>query len=129
VKKGVIILLSIVIVSLSFKDFFTYAHFYLNNNFIVNNICINRNTPEVECNGKCYLKKSIKENQEQEKKIPNPAKEKKSNFVFFPISKNLLSNTSTEENSQQLINFFIHNYSFSYHKEIFHPPPLIFSFI
>jgi hypothetical protein len=35
--------------------------FWLNQTYIIENLCINRQKPELACNGKCYLKKKIKE--------------------------------------------------------------------
>ena len=32
----------------------------LNQNFIIENLCINRDKPELECNGKCHLQKQLK---------------------------------------------------------------------
>ena len=89
-KKVISISLSALILFLTVKDLLTYAQFFINQDFISNNLCINRDKPEKMCHGKCYLKKSIQENQEQEKKIPNPVKDKNSEIVFFSESKVLI---------------------------------------
>ncbi len=61
------ILLSTLILILATKDIGTYVAFKLNQSFIADNWCININKPKVNCCGKCFLKKEIKENQESEK--------------------------------------------------------------
>lgn len=125
-NKGVAILLCIIITSLTFKDLFTYANFYINNSSIIKNFCINRSSPELKCNGKCYLKKSLKENQEKEKEVPNPAKEKKSNLILLPIPKALHMSSSYKFSDKKGLSFYHESdYLFSYHKEIFHPPQVI----
>lgn len=37
-----------------------YASYFANYNYIVDHLCVNRNHPEMHCNGKCQLKKMIK---------------------------------------------------------------------
>ena len=121
-KKLIVIFLSMVLLSLSFKDLIIHAHFYLNRSFIAKSFCVNLNNPELSCHGKCYLKKSIKENQEQENKLPNPTEEKNINNLFISVYVNLfISNTREDyKNKATFINSTF--YSFTYLKEIFRPP-------
>lgn len=37
------------------------AHFKLNQDFIVQEFCINKSLPELECHGKCHLNKELKQ--------------------------------------------------------------------
>lgn len=48
---------------------FPFLEYYANYEYIVTVLCINQDKPELECNGKCHLKKSLKEqtNEEQSK--------------------------------------------------------------
>jgi len=58
--------------------------YYANYNYIVTELCENKDKPFLECNGKCYLAKEIKkvnhDNHEHESNLP------KINFGDFPIS-------------------------------------------
>jgi hypothetical protein len=38
----------------------------LRKDYIIQNFCINKNRPELHCDGKCYLAQKIKANQEKE---------------------------------------------------------------
>lgn len=45
-----------------------YLGFEANQNYIAKELCINRDKPEMHCNGKCYLMKKLKQAQEKEQK-------------------------------------------------------------
>ena len=79
--------------SLLWKDVaaFTWnVHFYANQQELAENFCVNRNKPQLLCNGKCYLADQLKqimqeEQQQKEKPIVPPMKLKDSEyFPTFP---------------------------------------------
>lgn len=41
-----------------------YIDYAINKDYIVSNLCINRYSPQSNCDGKCYLEKQIQENAE-----------------------------------------------------------------
>ncbi len=45
-----------------------YLDYELRREFIIQNYCVNKNRPELECNGKCYLSRRIAAVREQEEK-------------------------------------------------------------
>lgn len=45
-----------------------YLDFEIRRDYIVKNLCINRNRPQMHCDGKCYLAKKIAALDEQEKR-------------------------------------------------------------
>ena len=45
-----------------------YLDFEIRRDYIVANLCVNRNRPMMNCNGKCYLAKRIAALEEQEKR-------------------------------------------------------------
>lgn len=45
-----------------------YLDFEIRRDYIAANLCINKNRPKLNCNGKCYLAKKLKALEEQEKK-------------------------------------------------------------
>ncbi len=45
-----------------------FLDYQLRKDFIVRNYCINKNRPEMNCDGKCYLAKQIKKAQENDEK-------------------------------------------------------------
>ena len=47
-----------------------YISFKINQEFITKVFCTNKEKPELKCNGKCHLKKEIKNTEEKKKKAP-----------------------------------------------------------
>ena len=123
-KKAAVISLAVLIASLNFKDLFTYLEFYLNRDYIACNLCINLNDPAAMCYGSCFLKKSLKANQEQEQKYPFAKKEERSNTVYLPIARSALCSFSSAQNHTQITGHPGSLYSFTYLTDIFHPPSL-----
>jgi len=50
--------------------------FKIHQDFIAEVLCINRDQPELQCNGQCHLQEKLSEQQEQEQQAPNRAEEK-----------------------------------------------------
>lgn len=46
----------------------TVAYFNINRNYIAKVLCENRDRPQLNCNGKCYLAKKLKQQQEKKDK-------------------------------------------------------------
>ncbi len=97
-KIGSIILsiaLSILILFSSFRVTITYAYYELDPIGFIERLCENKDTPELQCNGKCHLKKVAENNSEnqQEPAKSNTLKEitlyvvKKIEFSLLKISK------------------------------------------
>ena len=46
----------------------TVAYFHVNRNYIARVLCENRDRPQLNCNGKCYLAKKLKQQQDKKDK-------------------------------------------------------------
>lgn len=68
--------------SILFK-LFVYAEFKSNQAYIAATLCENRDRPELNCQGKCYLMKKLKDAEDKEKKQENQAQKKASVDLFF----------------------------------------------
>ncbi len=81
-KKIAIILFSISILG---KPLYPIAEYITNYDYIVNNLCENKNKPALNCDGKCYLSKLLA--QESKQNEENPFGEKQSQtevqHIFF----------------------------------------------
>jgi hypothetical protein len=62
---------------------FVYAEFKSNQAYIAATLCENRDRPELNCEGKCYLMKKLKAAEDKEKKQENQAQKKASVDLFF----------------------------------------------
>ncbi len=99
--------------------------FGINQDFIAEMLCVNKDKPNTTCNGKCYLSEQLKKVEEQkEKQAPNPnPKEEKLEVLYYYenpraylkiIAGNYLMKINTAYKNKL--------YSFTFVVDIFHPP-------
>ncbi|QNK61176.1 hypothetical protein H7F33_11385 [Pedobacter sp. PAMC26386] len=62
------ILLLLCSVSLNLSGLFVFAGFEMNQGYIAKELCVNKDKPQLHCNGKCYLMKKLKQAEEKEQK-------------------------------------------------------------
>jgi hypothetical protein len=80
VRRLSFILLASAILLHSFSGLLTIAGYEININYISRTLCENRHNPSLHCNGKCYLKKELKKEKEQ-----NPASSPKEKQEITPL--------------------------------------------
>jgi len=66
VKNTIAILLAVLILSVSMKDLAIYALFKANQEYLAENVCLNRFTPDDLCYASCVLTATIQNNQENQ---------------------------------------------------------------
>lgn len=102
----------------TFSTFIIQADFYMNRSFIAKNLCVNKDKPMMHCNGKCYLTKKLK--QQQQEQTPVSRTEKFDIQPFFVPKVFLLKNTYTVLQHHYFIED--ENTLSSFSRFIFHPP-------
>ncbi len=60
----------------------TILSFYMNQAYIAENLCVNRDKPQLHCNGKCHLAKKMSEEDRRDQERPD-RKMDNSNEVFY----------------------------------------------
>lgn len=121
-KFGAIIitsLLSLLVLSNSLTVSLTYAHYELDPLGFIKSYCINIDQPELECNGKCHLKK-VTETNSEDSKVPTSI----INFEELVMLFNMPSSyyiSSTQPKSKQHI-FYENHYEYLSYSDCFHPP-------
>ncbi|WP_337043918.1 hypothetical protein [Emticicia sp. 17c] len=96
----------------------------LRKDFIIKNYCVNKNRPELHCDGKCFLAKKIKTETEKEEQSALQ------NFIYKLLEINSFGNQNsfTFDNVTEISEFPANNYLFttkatiSFSSSIFHPP-------
>lgn len=78
-KAVVNILLFLLIVMHTTKSIVTFVSFKWNQEYIAETYCENKQRPKLACDGKCYLKKQIEQQQKSEE---NPLLPKKGQYIF-----------------------------------------------
>lgn len=67
-RSFTIVLLAFTILSANFSRLFVFAGFELNREYIAEELCVNKEKPELACHGKCFLADKLKQAAEKEKK-------------------------------------------------------------
>lgn len=98
-----------------------YFNFWFNQDFIAENLCENREKPQLECNGMCHLKKELNKDDERKQQdnkqqvevmlfIPSESSYEIEKTEFFLIER---QRNYSSVLSQKTIEF---------HSSVFHPP-------
>ena len=66
--RFIAILLLMCSVSVNLSGLFVFAGFEMNQGYIAKELCVNKDKPQLHCNGKCYLMKKLKQAEEKEQK-------------------------------------------------------------
>lgn len=82
VKKISVYLLTLTLLFPIFGNIVIYTQFKANQEQIIKTICVQRKLVNNTCNGRCELQKSLKQFDENEKKMENILKEK-ADFVYL----------------------------------------------
>ncbi|SOE22519.1 hypothetical protein SAMN06298216_2946 [Spirosomataceae bacterium TFI 002] len=127
-KIGVILVVSLVVVK-SLIAPILFVKYQFTKDFIVENFCINKDKPELHCDGQCYLALQIKAVEEQD------GKEAQSEFLSYLLSFQVVLNSSNSifQNTSEMFYFLAKSessyanpfHSQSLHIEVFHPPKVI----
>ena len=101
------------------KPIAPFVEFAINQDYIAEFLCINKDKPEMACGGKCHLMKQL---EKQEKEEP---KQLRIAFEEYPIGFVKVyqkdSNTDLIFLSKKILNQQ-QNYSYLYTSQVFHPP-------
>lgn len=98
---------------------FTYIYYNLDPIGFIEELCENKDTPELQCNGKCHLKKVMETSQQSENK-PIHLIEFKDVILY---SQNISEHEFLSVNlNRSLFDSYINNYKFLVDFPLFHPP-------
>ncbi|MEN9742379.1 MAG: hypothetical protein RLZZ65_184 [Bacteroidota bacterium] len=111
---------------------FWQVKFHLNQTFIINQYCINKNRPEMHCNGQCYLAKQFQKadaqlqskEHEQQQHLNLGAKILNQDFFIEFNSHSNSINSLINRTSQKIVSPSS-IYSLIFSNPIFHPPCMI----
>ena len=105
-----------------------FIEFKINQDFIAEVLCINKDKPMLNCNGKCFLAQKLKKAEEQEKKQTPANKKERLELVYYQnkssVDCTIYSDLFVSKLNTAHVNKF---YEFRFIADIFHPPKLNFS--
>lgn len=94
-----------------------FIGYEVNKDYIAKELCENKDKPKSCCEGSCFLKKELE--QENKQDVP-PLKEKQESVQFFERTKIVQFAGSNEVN--KIIDFYSLTIQPGYLSDIFHPP-------
>ena len=100
-------------------EFAVLVSFKINQDYIAEFLCINRNVPESNCNGCCHLKKELNEQQENKENLPE-SEIKKIEIQYFADESEFSKNKN--KNPKPTSFFYLNNTGILNPDNIFHPP-------
>ena len=119
-QKIIAALLLIVFFAQTFDQSFIELDFLANRGTISKIFCVNRDKPQMHCNGRCYLAKQIQKQQDENKQQGNNKKEKfEIQFFFVPAETTIVHFFSA---STLIYGRVGENFFSQYQHAVFHPP-------
>ena len=122
-KRVLIPILMLLVFTQTFHQLIIIAEYKINREFIANILCINKSKPQLNCKGKCQMKKTLQENDEQESPSRAPLKIKLEQQWFSGQMLNWTMETFADKTGEFNVFSTEQNYPtpvFSF----FHPPTL-----
>jgi hypothetical protein len=113
----------VLIISFAFQclsSFTVLVDFYINREYIAENICVNRFEAIPICKGQCYLDKQLKKTEKNEKKTTSQKEKEVQNLPLSPLSIEVFENGYYTES--KVIVKHQTNIQFSLIDSVFHPP-------
>ena len=119
-------LLFIVSITLLLKPVFPVLEYAVNYNYIVTELCENKETPELQCNGKCHLAEELAKASENDTTESNEKKVVTQHYevVYFQEIKSLHFDFVEANFTPKVENTYANNYNHLANKATFHPPTL-----
>jgi hypothetical protein len=97
--------------------------YVVNYDYIVETLCINKDKPELNCNGKCYLSKELAKTNDTESTPFSKGKTSGQKLLDIYILPEITEIKNTDQSYRVNFNFIYQkNYSFLFLKHIFRPP-------
>lgn len=116
--KMILIIASIILL---FKPVFPVVDYVVNYDFIAIELCVNKATPELHCNGKCYLIKQLAKSSDTDstnKKVVLSNYE----LLYFQEIEHITFTFFKSHFNTEVENSYTNNYYHLSVKGIFHPP-------
>ncbi|WP_229239682.1 hypothetical protein [Echinicola soli] len=95
--------------------------YVLNKEYIAENLCINRDKPEMHCDGKCFLAEKLKEAQDQKEQQPGGIDFSR-DFGIYILQENHFGFQGLKIPNNLPIAFYQGGNCFHTSTDIFHPP-------
>jgi hypothetical protein len=116
------ILLTVTFVFILMKPNLPYLEYIFRYDFIVENLCINREKPETKCDGKCHLNRQLQKESEHSEDNDMPLRPKKTQNELPEYIKAETEQKDLRPVLLSIVESYIKNYAYQFAASIFHPP-------
>src|SRR5262245_61157718 len=79
----------------TFSRFFIVMDYQLNKEYIAKNLCVNKEKPKMQCNGKCHMMKKLAQEEKKDQENPERKSENKFEAVPFHNTRFILTGSNT----------------------------------
>ena len=124
VKKA----LFIIALALFLKPLFPVIEYVINYEYIAKTLCVNKEKPQMQCNGKCHLMKELAKAAETEKPLSSNKKTNAKHLaeeLFFQDLKALINQPIYTLHKKWVANNYSNLYDYKVNHFVFHPPAFI----
>lgn len=122
-KQFIVFILLACVVSTYLSRDFAVVSFELNQKYISEKLCENRDKPWMHCNGRCYLMKKVKQAEDNEKRQANKDLRSSMQVLWCVNPSNLIQNRQVEHALAKRYKIhYSYAYSNQYTTAIFRPP-------
>ncbi len=120
VKRALSVLLICLLLAETTSRLVVVAAFAMNRNYIAQNLCENREMPELNCDGQCYLAKKLKQAADKESQHEQETVQLNFHPPFITEQATWIAHGNAAERNEPMPEhpFLLPSFSFS----IFHPP-------
>jgi hypothetical protein len=122
------IIVIIIALAMFLKPILPVAEYAINYDYISKVLCINKEKPKLQCNGKCHLMKEMAKASENEKPINSNKKDNSKQEIevlFFQNLPSLLAEQIYFDNTTSIGNHYSNLYFHMNSCSVFHPPTII----
>ncbi|SKB67963.1 hypothetical protein SAMN05660776_2513 [Salegentibacter holothuriorum] len=115
----IILLFTVVMLFNSIKSGFMISFYLVDNPSFTELFCVNKDKPEMECNGKCEISKLSKDSTTKEKPTHLDFLQRQVILFFNPMQSLEVFQFSEEK---ETVIAYLNNYTYQYLPKSFHPP-------
>lgn len=98
------------------------ADYAINKEYVAKMLCVNKNKPQMHCNGKCHMMKQLKAQDKKEQSPANPFKELKDFQPLYGNEINIKLSAVTDSNCLKSTFIYSSLFSTQHLHSVFHPP-------
>lgn len=116
------ILLLVLFFGYTFSGILTYADYYVNKEYIAEVLCVNKDKPDMHCEGNCFLGKQLEKENNEQSPVNTSHKSVNEIQLFSAVVPDFSFLYSATAHETERINFYLFPVTDKHITSIFRPP-------